>query len=268
MSSIRRLNSLYRLEKEGLYRILIPPVLFQRYRIDPVSLCNLRGERVVRFFCPQGDLTCLVEMKFPEMDDPVYSLQLTDSTDVTQIELDFMVVNDPLSPKYNTHINEEGKDTLFGWASRNLLEEEKAMEAGLFPGQVRKGLGLTREVIRLLEFFCRMMDLKSIKLEALFYHNAIIYERHGFSYFSSYRMMKRIHEGFQPEGKIFEKLDNSSPFRRPEFAHTVRGRSWAIHDGILFDVQDDILEEGWVSPIMYRMIDNPKSMVTFPDPVY
>jgi len=268
MSSIRRLNSLYRLEKEGFYRILIPPVLYQRYRIDPVTLSNERGERVVRFFCPPGDRTCLVEMKFPEMDDPVYSLQLTDSTDATQIELDFVVVNDPLSSKYSTHVDEDGKDTLFGWASRNLVEEEKAMEAGLFPGQVRKGLGLTREVIRLLEFFCKMMDLKSIRLEALFYHNAVTYERHGFSYFSSYRMMQRIHEGFQPGGKIFEKLDNRTPFRRPEFAHTVRGRSWAIHDGILLEVEDDVLEEGWVSPVMYRMVDNPRSMITFPDPVY
>jgi hypothetical protein len=60
-----------------------------------------------------------------------------------------------------------------------------------------------------------MMDLKAIRLEALFYHNAITYERHGFSYFSGYQLMKRIHEGFQPGGKIFEKLDNSTPFRNP-----------------------------------------------------
>jgi hypothetical protein len=268
MSSIRRLNSLYRLEKEGLYRIFIPPALYTRYRIDPVSLCNERGERVVRFFCPPGDRTCLVEMKFPEMDDPLYSLQLTDAMDATQIELDFVIVNDPTSEKFNTHVDKDGKDTLFGWASRNLIEEEKAMDAGLFPGQVRKGLGLTREVIRLLEFFCKMMDLKSIRLEALFYHNAVTYERHGFSYFSGYRLMKRIHEEFQPGGKIFERLDNSTPFRKPEFARTVRGRSWAIHDGILLEVKDDILGDGWMSPVMYRMIDSPRSMITFPDPVY
>jgi hypothetical protein len=268
MATIRRLNNLYRLEKEGVYRILIPPSLFRRFRVDPVTLCNERGERVIRFFCPQGDRTCLVEMKFPEMEDPVYSLQLTDSQDITQIELDFVVANDPDAPKYNTHVDEQGKDTLFGWATRNLPEEKKAMEAGLFPGQVRKGLGLTREVIRLVEFLCVMMDLKAIRLEALFYHNAITYERHGFSYFSGYRMMKRIHEGFQTGGKIFAKLDDSTPFRNPTLAHTVRGRSWAIHDGILQDVEDDVLEEGWASPVMYRMIENPRAMITFPDPIY
>jgi hypothetical protein len=268
MSRIQRINSLYRLEKEGLYRIFIPPTIYHRYGIDPVSLCNERGERVARFFCPQGDRTCLSEIKLPEMEDPLFSLQLTDSTDVTQIELDFMVVNDPASQKYNTHVDSEGRDTLFGWASRNLVEEEKAMEAGLFPGQVRKGIGLTCEVIRILDFFCKMMGLKAVRLEALFYHNAITYERHGFGYFSGYRMMKLIHEGFQPGGKIFEKLNNSTPFRKPEFASTVRGRSWAIHDGILLDVQDETLVEGWSSPAMYRMVDNPRSMVTFPDPVY
>jgi hypothetical protein len=142
------------------------------------------------------------------------------------------------------------------------------MEAGLFPGQVRKGLGLTREVIQVLEFFCRILDIKSIRLEALFYHNAITYERYGFSYFSGYHQMKRIHELFQPKRALSKKLDKTTPFRKPEFAHTVRGRSWAIHDGILSDIDDDVLDEGWASPVMYKMIDKPRGMVTFPEPVY
>ena len=90
----------------------------------------------------------------------------------------------------------------------------------------------------------------------------------GFSYFSGYRQMKRIHELFQPEGLLFNKLDNSTPFRKPEFAHTVKGRSWAIHDGILEEVDEALFEEGWISPVMYHMIENPRGMITFPDPVY
>jgi hypothetical protein len=80
--------------------------------------------------------------------------------------------------------------------------------------------------------------------------------------------MKRIHELFQPGGKLFDKLDHSTPFRKAEFASTVRGRSWAIHDGILLDSEDDLLEEGWESPVMYRMVGKPRGMITFPDPVY
>ena len=121
-------------------------------------------------------------------------------------------------------MDQDGKDTLFGWASRNLAEEKKALEAGYFPGQTRKGMALTREASNALNSFCSIFNLKSIRLEALFYHNAITYEKLGYGYFDGYRQMKRIHELFQPGGELYEKLDNSNPFRRPEFAGCVRGR--------------------------------------------
>lgn len=268
MAWIQWISRLDQPQKEGLYRVLIPPLLYRRFMISPLNFCDSKGVKVVRFFCPQGDRTCLVEIKLAGIEDPVYSIQVSDLTDPTTLELDFVVVNDPESPRFNTNIDQEGRDTLFGWASRNLPEEEKAMEAGYFPGQTRKGLGLTREVIYCLDFFCRTLNVKSIRLEALFYHNAITYERHGFSYLEGYKQMKRIHELFQPGGALFERLDGSTPFRRPEFAHTVRGRSWAIHDGILTDIADDLLEDGWASPAMYRMVEKPRAMITFPDPVY
>jgi hypothetical protein len=222
----------------------------------------------VRFFCPRGDHTCLVEMKMAGMEEPVYSVQLSDTGDYTQLNWDFLIVNDPSSPRFVTHVDQEGRDTLFGWASRNLPEEERAVAAGLFPGQERKGLKLTGEVIACLEFFCRIFDIKTVRLEALFYHNAITYERYGFSYFSGYPLMKRIHDLFQPGGKLYSRLDRSSPFRDPDLAQTIRGRSWAIHDGVLLEVDDDVLEEGWASPAMYRMVGKPRSMITFPDPAY
>lgn len=268
MAWIQRISRLSRFEKEGLYRILIPPSLYRRFSINPLIFTEQSGKKAARFFCPEEDRTCLVEIKLPGMEEPLYSIQLTDTTDETQINMDFLIVNDPASQRFDTQVDEEGRDTLFGWASRNLPEEERAMEAGFFPGQVRGGLKMTKEMIEGLEFFCRIFDIKSIRLEALFYHNAITYERHGFSYFDSYALMKRIHTLFQPGGALYEKLDGSTPFRKRELAGTVRGRSWAIHDGILLEVRDDLLEEGWVSPVMYRMVGNPRGMVTFPDPVY
>jgi len=268
MTLIRRISRLSLSEKEGLFRILIPASLYHRFGIDPISLCNETGKKVVRLFSPPGDRTCLVEIMLEGTEEPLYSIQLSDSEDFTQIEWDFIVVNDPGSPKFNTQLDQEGRDTLFGWANRNFPEEERAMEAGLFPGQIRKGLGLSREAVHVIEFFCRIFDIKTIRLEALFYHNAITYERYGFSYFKGYRQMKRIHELFQAGEKLFNKLDESTPFRIPEFAHAVRGRSWAIHDGILSEIDDDVLDEGWVSPVMYRMVGNPRAMITFPDPKY
>jgi len=268
MSWIYRISHLSQSEKEGFYRLLIPSSLYHRYLIDPISFCDEKGERVVRLFCPPGDRTCFVEIKLPGIAEPLFSTQISDTNDLTQIDWDFVIVNDPESSKFNTQVDRDGRDTLFGWANRVLDEEEKSLEAGLFPGQARKGLGLTYETILALESFCRIFDIKSIRLEALFYHNAITYERHGFGYFSRYKQMKRIHELFQPGGKLYNRLDNVTPFRKPEFAHTVRGRSWAIHDGILTEVDDELLEEGWVSPVMYRMVGKPRAMVTFPDPVY
>jgi len=268
MAWIQRISRLSRAEKEGLYRILVPPSLYHRFHIDPLTLMASPGLRAVRFFCPEGERTSLVEIKLPGMEDPLYSIQLTDGRDASQVDMDFLIVNDPESSRFSTHVDEEGRDTLFGWASRNIREEIQAMEAGLFPGQVSKGLGMTKEVIEVLEFFCRILDVKSIRLEPLFYHNAITYERYGFGYFEGYHLMKRINELFQPGGALQRKLDGSTPFRRPEFAGTVRGRSWAIHDGILLESGDDLVEEGWVSPVMYRMVGKPRPMVTFPDPVY
>ena len=268
MAWIERISRLNQYQKEGLYRNLIPPSLYHDFGINPLNFCNKEGLKVVRFFCPEGDRTCLVEIKVDDIEDPIYSIQLSDSMDPTMIEWDFLVVNDPESRQFSTNVGQDGKDTLFGWASRNIIEEGKAVEAGYFPGQVRKGLGLTREAVQRLDFFCRIFDIKSIKLEALFYHNAITFERCGFSYFDGYKQMKRINDLFQPGGELFKKLDNSNPFRKPEFAQSVRGRSWAIHDGILKVIEDELLCEGWISPVMYRMIEKPRAMTTFPDPVY
>jgi len=268
MGWIRLINLLNKHQKEGLYRNLIPPLLYHQYGISPLDFYTDKGVRAVRFFCPSGDDSCLVEIKLADIEDPVYSIQISDSIDPTMIEWEFLIVNDPSSLKFSTDVDIDGKDTLFGWASRNLVEEEKAMEAGYFPGQCRRGLALSREASNALNSFCRTFNIKSIRLEALFYHNAITYERLGYAYFDRYRQMKRIHELFQPGGELYEKLDNSSPFRRPEFAKSVRGRSWAIHDRILDDISDDLFEDGWISPVMYRMLEKPRPMITFPDPKY
>ena len=268
MAWIQRISRLSRPEKEGFYRALIPPSLYHRFDIDPLSLCNANGTKVVRFFCPEGDRTCLVEIMLAGTDDPLYSLQLSDTGDYTQIELDFVIVNDPNSSKFHTHIDDEGRETLFGWAARNLSEEKKAVEAGLFPGQVRKGLGISREVIYVLDFFCRMLGIKSIELEALFYHNAITYERLGFGYRTGYKEMVRINDLFRAGGRLYNRLHDGNPFRRQASAHTVRGRSWAIHDRILEESDDDLLRDGWESPTMYRMVEKPRAMITFPDPTY
>lgn len=268
MPWIRKISHLSLTEKAGIFRLLIPPSLYHRFWIDPLSLCDPEGRQRCRIFSPRGDRTCLVELTWPTIQEPLYSIQLSDGADRTELAWDFVIVNDPESPAFNTQVDEEGRDTLFGWASRNKGEEEKALKAGLFPGQTRRGLRVTGEVLDCLIFFCRIFDIKAIRLEALFYHNAITYERYGFAYYEGYHLMRRIHELFQPGGRLFNRLDGSTPFRKPEFGQTVRGRSWAIHDGILSDLEDDVIQEGWQSPVMYRMTKKARPMITYPDPVY
>jgi len=269
MAWIRRINRMSSSEKEGLYRLLIPPSLFKRFQINPLTFSDFEGSRLVRFYCPEREETVMVELKRKLDDpDPVYSIQMTDGTDFTQVNWDFIIVNDLEGERFNIDLDDQGRDTLWGRANRNLAEEERSLQAGLAPGMIRRGLKLTGEIITGLEYFARFLDLKTIWLEALFYHNANVYERYGFTYFEGFRRMQRIHQAFQPGGKLFQKLDGSSPFRQPGFAQTVRGRSWAIHDGVISEIDDEILDEGWVSPKMYRMVGNPRSVCTFPDAVY
>jgi len=269
MPWIHRINQMPPGEKEGLYRLLIPPSLFSRFQINPLTFTDYAGNRLVRFYCPEREETVMVEMKRKTDDpDPIYSSQVSDAVDFSQVNWDFLVVNDPDSERFDIDIDAQGRDTLWGRASRNPTAEEQALSAGLSPGQMYRGLGVTREVIAGLETFAKFLNIKTISLEALFYHNAIVYERCGFSYFEGFKRMQRIHETFQTGGSLWEKLDASNPFRQPGFAQTIRGRSWAIHDGVISEIDDDLLDEGWTSPKMYLMVGKPRSVCTFPDAVY
>jgi len=262
---IRRINQLSTVEKEGIYRMLIPPELYGRLKIHPLSFLGLSGSRSAQFYCPAGDPMAVIEVsKDPTEPDPVFSIQISDSTDSQSLEWDFVIVNDPDSPRFNTDVDEQGRDTMFGRATRNISEEHRAMEAGLHPGQIRKGLRLSRSVVQCLDVFAKTFYIKEVFLEALFYHNALQYERLGFTYLAGFHRMKRIHEAFQPGGVLHRRLDGSTPFRNRGFHETIRGRSWAIHDGILDGAEDDILADGWISPRMYRMTGEHHSECTFP----
>jgi hypothetical protein len=90
----------------------------------------------------------------------------------------------------------------------------------------------------------------------MFYHNAILYERHGFGYTVGQEEMDRIHREFQPGGELCARLDGSTPFRRPGADQSVRGRSWAIHDGIY--------GAAWWAPRMYKRVGQDQGVSTFP----
>ena len=109
----------------------------------------------------------------------------------------------------------------------------------------------------LLERFTDALGIAMIVAEPLSYDNAIRYEKYGFDYLRGKRLMLEIDREFQPGGRYFLKMDGSTPFRMSGMERTVRGRSWAIQDGIL--------DEPWDEVQIYRMIGVDAGINTFPD---
>jgi acetoin utilization protein AcuC len=75
--------------------------------------------------------------------------------------------------------------------------------------------------------------------------------------------MDEIHEGFQPEGRLYRQLDESTPFRAQDHWNSVRGRAWAIHDGIL-----DAINARWDGLRMIKQVGRNAGADTFPGGEY
>lgn len=258
--SLRQINELPVPSKEEIYRDLVPPGVLQQHGIDPETLRDAQGNRLVTFTCPEGSRVVEIDIR-PELDfpDPLLYLELTD-TRLNQIEVLLFVVNDPTAERFETDRDWRGERTKFGTRRRNIPEEVRAMKAGLAPGQVRRGLRLSRTLIPRFESFVSRLAHDYYLMEPLAYHNAILFERLGFNYVQGLRKMQWIHLSFQPGGPLHEALDGSTPFRQPEAWHTIRGRSWAIHDGVL--------GEPWSGIKMYKQVGKHAGVDTFPGGSY
>jgi len=263
--SIARLNRLPKEERNRIYLQLVPPSLFKNFHIDPRTLLNPQGEHVVTGIFPSDENFSCIEVRYRSGDkDPIFSCQVSLEAFMQSLHLDFIIISDPFSERFNLDVDEEGRDTLYGTRSRNIPEEVRAMEAGLAPGMIRKGLRLMGEFSGCLDVFMDALGIKTITTDAFFYHNAILWERYGFQYFKGRMVMERIHQEFQPGGLLGQKLDDSTPFRKRGMEKAVRGRSWAIYDGVYADV----FGEEWESPIMYKTPGKEHHVNTFPDQVY
>jgi len=257
--SIHDLNQLEQETKERVYSLLIPDKVFTLFDIDRDKLTNCDGARVVEFKAPPGVTFAIIEVReHPGDQDCIFFLEIED-TAFYKIDINFLIINDPHGPRFNTDIDEAGKRTKFATVRRNIPEEIRAMQAGLAPGQVRQGLRLLKHFVPRATAFVNAMGQDMIIAEPLAYNNAIVFESYGFNYIRGRRKMDEINEGFRPGGEFFQKLDGSTPFRLPGAEKTVRGRSWAIHDGIL--------GEPWRGIEMYRRIE-PADICTFPECVY
>jgi hypothetical protein len=260
LSSIREINHLPREMVEALYLRLVPEELLDRFAIDARTLRGPQGTRLVKITAPPDKAWARVEVRSSTDDRDPALLVDVEMSQLSVPELAFVQVTNPLAPRYGIDRDLEGRDTLFGTLSRNIDEEMRAFKDGLAPGQVRRGLQLLPRVLEAMDGFCRLMGTELYLIEPLFYHSAILYERQGCGYLLGREVMDAIHDGFAAGGPLAGALDSSSPLRSPEAGRTVRGRSWALHDGLSSGV--------WGGVKMYRAPGRPAGMNTFPGGIY
>jgi hypothetical protein len=261
LTSLAAVNQLPLELRDAIYRTLVFDALLDRYNIDPLTLCNPSGEQVV--VIDASPRIGAVEIKIWRQlsdRDPVVYFQLADTAN-DQLTVLLFVVNDPDSPRFDVDRDWGGEPTKFGTLARNIPAELAAMQAGLAPGQVRRGLRLARAMAPLVENFISRLGHAYYFLEPLAYHTAILFESLGCAYSHGRAKMEWIHREFQaPDGELFTRLDGSTPFRQPGAERTVRSRAWAIQDGIL--------GEPFTGFHMYKHIGTDAGICTFPNYVW
>ncbi len=261
--TLKALNSLPENPKLRLYRTLIPIQVLADFDINPRTWKNPDKLIQVKLEAEKDSNKVKITAWYGE--DPsneFFYLELGDNA-YNGIDLNFLIVNNPNSPRFRTDFDEEGRETLFGTVRRNLIEEEKAMQAGLAPGQIREGLRCSQIVFTHIETFLTMMAHHAFFLEPLTYVSAWIFEKRGFAYSKGHQLMDTIHKEFQPGGELHKALDGGTPFRQPDQWQTVRGRAWAIHDGIL-----EAIDRRWDDLKMIKQVGRHAGANTFPGAKY
>jgi len=260
VTSLRGINRLPVHVKERIYASLIPGDLFTTYGVDPVTFLDREGDKTLFLDSPpdKGEVKILLKRSLREI-DPLLFVQLSD-TSYGQVDFEWIIINDPDSERFQIHISDSTQFLPPGSEFRNIPEEVRAMKAGLAPGQVRRGLHKFHEVMDLLEALLSRLEIHLIHGAPYAYHNAIELERIGYFYRSGKEMMLEIDREFRPGGRLFRRLDGSTSFRQPGMEKTIRGRSWAIHDGIM--------ERPWICPMMVKIIGRRAKDYTFPDAIY
>jgi hypothetical protein len=261
--TIRQLNRLPANVKLRLYRGLVPPNLLTRFGIDPIQWTGLNKEPFVFVQAdPESEKVLITARSSPSPLDEFFALELADNS-LNGIELNLIVMNDPTAQRFSIDQTDDGQPTMFGTLRRNRPAAEAAMRNGLAPGQIRAGLNGSRVVFEQIDTFLSMLGHRAYFLEPLTYASAWVFERRGFAYVRGHKLMDDIHREFQPGGALYNCLDGGSPFRKQEQAQTVRGRAWAIHDGIL-----DVLDLHWDKIRMVKQIGRHAGVETFPRAVY
>jgi hypothetical protein len=252
--SIAGINKLPQDEKREIFLHLIPKALFNRFSLTP-NLIDKHGNNLLLIDGKPGGQSLELRMFHKAgFRDPILYCHMIDTLN-GQIHVLLYIMNDPNSKRYNIDTLPDGEKTEFGTRARNLDEELRAMEAGLLPGQIRKGLNILSEAVDSFEIFIESLGQNMYFNEPLYYHNAIIFERYGFNYQAGKKRMATIHTRFLEDEEVIGKI-GTTPFRKPEAQNSIFFRSWAIHDGILGEKFDGVT--------MYKILGKKGSVDTAP----
>jgi hypothetical protein len=256
--TLRQINNLPENAKRRIYRGLLPAELLIQHGVDPIDWEKGGGSHIRMQAEAETSKVSLGVRKSPAAKDEFIQIELSDNA-FNGIDLDLLVLNDPDGERYHVDVDEAGQDNLLGTAGRNLPEEQRAKRDGLAPAQVRPSLGGSRQALDQIEAFLVLMGHRAYFLEPLTYASAWVFERRGFAYVRGHKLMDDIHRQFQPGGDLHQALDDSTPFRQPEQWTTVRGRAWAIHDGILA-----VIDAQWNGLRMVKQVGRHAGVITFP----
>ncbi|MEW6720272.1 MAG: hypothetical protein AB1346_07470, partial [Thermodesulfobacteriota bacterium] len=178
--SIYEINAMRAEERTALLATLVPPRLLEKFAIDPCTFRNPQGRECLKITCPEKMPFFQIDLRRDPSDpDAAYFLDVSNSP-FGQMEISFIIVNDPDGERFTVDRDENGLETYFGTARRNLPEEIRAMEAGLCPGQVRRGMRIRSDMVSAWDVFFERVGHKFYFLEPLSYNSAILYERSGF----------------------------------------------------------------------------------------
>jgi hypothetical protein len=257
------MNGLPENAKKRIYRALLPAALLGRFGINPVTWQGPDGDgHVVLTAKAETGVASIAVRTRADARDEFFYIELED-TSMNGINLNFILIRDPDGPCFRTDRDDEGAPTLFGAVRRNLAAEDQAMRAGLAPGQVCTGLRASQQALQHLEAFLVTSGHTAYFLEPLTYASAWLFERRGFAYVRGHKLMDEIEEEFQPGGRLYRALDGSTPFRQPDQWRTVRGRAWAIHDGIL-----EVIGTSWNGLRMIKQVGRDAGVDTFAQAAY
>jgi hypothetical protein len=252
--SIAGINRLPPEEKRNIFLHLIPEEIFNRFELPP-DLIDENGNNLLLLDSPPGDSDLELRLYHQTgFEDPILYSHLTDTLN-GMIHVLLYIMNDPYSPRFNIDRMPDGTSTMFATELRNLEAELAAMQAGLLPGQLRAGLNILSDAVTSFERFVQSLGHTMYFNEPLYYHNAIIFERYGFSYQSGRRRMEEINRRFNEDPEVLNQL-GTTPFRHPDARTSIFHRTWAIHDGIL--------GERFPGVTMYKTLGNKNNINTAP----